>query len=84
MKYYFYVGGMPEAVAAFAENRDWKKARQIQNKILKAYRSDFSKHAPKEILPRINMVWDSIPTQLAKENKKFIYGVLKEGAANTK
>ena len=80
LKYYFYVGGMPEAVAAFAENRDWKKARQIQNKILKTYRSDFSKHAPKEILPRINMVWDSIPAQLAKENKKFIYGVLKEGA----
>jgi len=80
LKYYFYVGGMPEAVAAFAENRDWKKARQIQNKILKNYRSDFSKHAPKEILPRINMVWDSIPAQLAKENKKFIYGVLKEGA----
>jgi predicted AAA+ superfamily ATPase len=80
LKYYFYVGGMPEAVAAFAENRDWKKVRQIQKKILKTYRSDFSKHAPKEILPRINMIWDSIPTQLAKENKKFIYGVLKEGA----
>jgi len=80
LKYYFYVGGMPEAVAAFAENRDWKKARQIQNKILKTYRSDFSKHAPKEILPRINMVWEAIPAQLAKENKKFIYGVLKEGA----
>ena len=80
LKYYFYVGGMPEAVAAFAENRDWKKARQIQQKILKTYRGDFSKHAPKEILPRINMVWDSIPAQLAKENKKYIYGVLKEGA----
>jgi len=80
LRYYFYVGGMPEAVAAFAENRDWKKARQIQNKIIKNYQSDFSKHAPKEILPRINMVWNSIPAQLAKENKKFIYGVLKEGA----
>ena len=80
LKYYFYVGGMPEAVAAFAENRDWKKSRQIQNKILKNYRSDFSKHASKDILPRINMVWDSIPTQLAKENKKFIYGMIKEGA----
>ena len=80
LKYYFYVGGMPEAVAAFADHRDWKKARQIQNKILKTYRSDFSKHAPKEILPRINMVWDSVPAQLAKENKKFIYGTLKEGA----
>lgn len=80
LKYYFYVGGMPEAVAAFAKNRDWKKARAIQNKILKNYRSDFSKHAPKQILPRINMVWDSIPAQLAKENKKFIYGIIKEGA----
>jgi len=80
LRYYFYVGGMPEAVAAFAENRDWKKARQIQNKIIKNYQSDFSKHAPKEVLPRINMVWNSIPAQLAKENKKFIYGVLKEGA----
>lgn len=79
LKYYFYVGGMPEAVKVFAENRDWKKARQIQNKILKNYRNDFSKHAPKEIIPRINMVWDSIPSQLSKENKKFIYGVLKEG-----
>ncbi|MDR1682330.1 MAG: ATP-binding protein [Candidatus Symbiothrix sp.] len=80
LKYYFYVGGMPEAVAVFAENRDWKKSRAIQNKILKNYRNDFSKHAPKDILPRINMVWDSIPAQLAKQNKKFIYGVLKEGA----
>ena len=80
LKYYFYVGGMPEAVVAFAENRDWKKARQIQNKILKNYRNDFSKHAPKEVLPRINMVWDSIPAQLAKENKKFFYGAIKEGA----
>ncbi|MDR1543317.1 MAG: ATP-binding protein [Prevotellaceae bacterium] len=80
LKYYFYVGGMPEAVAAFAENQDWKKARTIQNKILKSYRNDFSKHAPKDILPRINMIWDSIPAQLAKQNKKFIYGVLKEGA----
>jgi Predicted ATPase (AAA+ superfamily) len=80
LKYYFYVGGMPEAVAAFAENRDWKKSRSIQNKILKNYRNDFSKHAPKDILPRINMVWDSIPAQLSKQNKKFIYGVIKGGA----
>ncbi|GHV03565.1 ATPase [Bacteroidia bacterium] len=80
LKYYLYVGGMPEAVAAFAENRDWKKVRTIQNKILTTYRNDFSKHAPKEIQPRINMVWDSIPSQLAKENKKFIYGLIKDGA----
>jgi predicted AAA+ superfamily ATPase len=80
LKYYFYVGGMPEAVAAFAANRDWKKSRAIQNKILKNYRNDFSKHVSKDILPRINMVWDSIPVQLAKQNKKFIFGVLKGGA----
>jgi predicted AAA+ superfamily ATPase len=80
LKYYFYIGGMPEAIAAFADNRDWKKARAVQNKILKTYKGDFSKHAPKEILPRINLVWESIPAQLAKENKKFIYGVLKESA----
>jgi uncharacterized protein len=79
LKYYFFVGGMPEAVKVFSENRDWIKARQIQNKILKNYRNDFSKHAPKELIPRINMVWDSIPSQLSKENRKFIYGVLKTG-----
>jgi len=80
LRYYLYVGGMPEAVADFAENRDWQNVRNIQNKIILSYRSDFSKHAPKEILPRINMVWDSIPAQLSKENKKFIYGVIKGGA----
>lgn len=64
----------------FAENRDWLSVKSIQNQITASYRSDFSKHAPKEILPRINMVWDSIPAQLSKENKKFIYGVIKVGA----
>jgi predicted AAA+ superfamily ATPase len=78
--YYFYVGGMPEAVSRFSQNRDWNEVRKIQRNILKSYENDFSKHAPKEILPRINMVWESIPAQLAKENKKFIYGVIKEGA----
>ena len=80
LRYYFFVGGMPEAVFNFSQNRDWQKIRKIQQNILGAYRSDFSKHAPKDDLPRINIVWDNIPTQLAKENKKFIYGVLKEGA----
>jgi predicted AAA+ superfamily ATPase len=80
LRYYYYVGGMPEVVAHFSQHRDWKTVRQLQNKILKTYLNDFSKHAPKEILPRINMVWDSIPVQLAKENKKFIYGAIKEGA----
>ena len=80
LKYYFYVGGMPKAVADFAEKQDWKRVRKIQNDILESYRDDFSKHAPKDVVPRINMVWDSIPAQLSKENKKFIYGVMKEGA----
>ncbi|KXK20849.1 MAG: ATPase [Candidatus Parvibacillus calidus] len=80
LRYYLFVGGMPEAVKDFAENRDWGSTRHIQNQILASYRSDFSKHAPKEILPRITMVWDSIPAQLSKENKKFIYGVIKHGA----
>ncbi|MDR1763720.1 MAG: ATP-binding protein [Dysgonamonadaceae bacterium] len=80
LRYYFYVGGMPEAVAAFAENRDWQKVRKVQNRILLTYERDFSKHAPKELLPRIKMAWKSIPSQLAKENRKFIYGLIKEGA----
>ena len=80
LRYYLFVGGMPEVVSDFVENRDWKSVRHIQNQIITSYRSDFSKHAPKEILPRINMVWDSMPAQLSKENKKFIYGVIKEGA----
>lgn len=80
LRYYFYVGGMPSAVECFAENRDWKRTRQIQNNILLAYEKDFSKHAPTDIVPRINLVWKSIPAQLAKENRKFIYGVVKEGA----
>jgi len=71
---------MPEAVLRFSKNRDWNEVRKIQLNILKSYENDFSKHAPAEILPRIRMVWESIPAQLAKENKKFIYGVIKEGA----
>lgn len=80
LRYYLYIGGMPEVVADFVENRDWINARNIQNQILNSYRNDFSKHAPKEVLPRINMVWNSIPAQLSKENKKFIYGMIREGA----
>ena len=71
---------MPEVVAHFSQHRDWNEARRLQHKILKAYENDFSKHAPNAILPRINMVWENIPAQLAKENKKFIYSVIREGA----
>ncbi len=80
LRQYYYVGGMPEAVLAYSEERGLKEVRQIQERILAAYRYDFSKHAPSREVPRINMVWDSIPSQLAKDNKKFIYGALKKGA----
>jgi predicted AAA+ superfamily ATPase len=80
LRYYFYVGGMPEVVAAFAENRNWEKIKQKQLEILRTYERDFSKYAPYEIVPRLNMVWQNIPAQLSKENKKFVYGVMKEGA----
>ena len=80
LRYYLYVGGMPEVVAAFAKNRDWKKVRQKQLEILTTYERDFSKYAPYETVPRLNMVWQNIPAQLSKENKKFIYGAMKESA----
>ncbi len=80
LKQYYYVGGMPEAVLAFTENHDWEEVRQIQNDILKSCDFDFSKHAPADIVPRIRMLWNSIPAQLSKENRKFIYGIVKEGA----
>ena len=80
LKYYYYVGGMPEAVENFVERRDFNEVRMIQQNILTAYEQDFSKHAPNETVPRIRMLWNSIAAQLAKENKKFIYGLIKEGA----
>lgn len=80
MKQYFFVGGMPEAVRNFAENKDFNEVREIQKRILTAYEQDFSKHAPNEIVPRLRMLWNSIPSQLAKENKKFIYSLIREGA----
>jgi predicted AAA+ superfamily ATPase len=80
LKQYYYVGGMPEAVLHFTENRDFNEVREIQQRILTSYEQDFSKHAPREVAPRIRMLWNSIPAQLAKENKKFLYGLIKEGA----
>lgn len=80
LKNYYYVGGMPEVVQSFSENKDFNEVRDIQNRILAAYEHDFSKHAPNEIVPRIRMLWNSIPSQLAKENKKFLYGLVREGA----
>ena len=80
LRQYYYVGGMPEAVSTYCESKNFVEVRNIQKQILNAYDQDFSKHAPYEIVPRIRMIWNSIPAQLAKENRKFIYGLLKKGA----
>ena len=80
LKQYYFIGGMPEVVYDFVQKKDFNKVREIQNNLLNYYQQDFSKHAPNILVPRLNMVWNSIPMQLAKENKKFIYGQLREGA----
>jgi len=80
LRQYYFVGGMPEAVLRFSENNSFKEVRDIQKQILEGYEQDFSKHAPAGIVPRIRMLWNSIPSQLAKENRKFIYGLVKEGS----
>lgn len=80
LKRYYYIGGMPEVVQTYLDTDDYNEVRQIQRNLLKYYEEDFSKHAPKEVVPRIMMVWNSIPAQLAKENRKFIYGCVREGA----
>lgn len=80
LKHYYFVGGMPEAVQCFVEDRDFNDVREIQKQILRDYEQDFSKHAPIELVPKIRMVWNCIPSQLAKENKKFLYGLVRQGA----
>ena len=80
LKQYYFVGGMPEAVTSFATKKDFHEVRRIQKRILEAYEQDFSKHTPNESVPKLRMIWNSIPAQLAKENKKFIYGMVREGA----
>lgn len=80
LKQYYFVGGMPEVVESYVNDRDFVEVRSIQNNLLRAYDADFSKHPPVEIIHRIKMVWDSIPSQLAKENKKFIFNAVKSGA----
>ena len=79
LRQYYYVGGMPAVVKSYMEEQDIFLVRSIQKQILADYRRDFSKHVPSEILPKVNMVWDSIPAQLAKENKKFVYSAVKKG-----
>ena len=79
LKHYYFIGGMPEVVMSFVSEQDFNKVRRIQRRILEAYEQDFSKHAPNETVPKLRMIWNSIPSQLAKENKKFIYGLVREG-----
>ena len=80
LKRHLVVGGMPEAVGAYAESADFQEIRNVQLEILSAYDTDFAKHAPIALLPKIRLLWNSLPSQLAKENKKFIYAALKAGA----
>ena len=80
LRQYYYTGGMPEVVSLYLENGDLMKVREKQKKILLDYEDDFSKHIPPELLAKVRLVWNSIPAQLAKENKKFMYGALKKGA----
>lgn len=80
LKQYCYVGGMPEVVSDFVENKDFMSVRELQNEILTAYEEDFTKHIPENTVAKIRLLWKSIPAQLSKENKKFIYGAVKEGA----
>ena len=80
LKTYYFVGGMPAAVNAYLPKQNLAAVRRVQRRLISDYEQDFSKHAPTAVIPRIRMVWDGIPSQLAKENKKFIYSVLREGA----
>ena len=80
LKIYYFVGGMPAVVLKYINSQDFNAVRKSQLKLLSDYSQDFSKHAPNEIVPRINMVWEAITAQLAKENKKFVYGAIKKGA----
>src|SRR5690554_2471394 len=80
LKQYYYIGGMPEAIVTFIETRNYAEVRNVQNRLLMAYEQDFSKHAPNEKVPRIRMLWNSVPAQLARENRKFVYGLIRQGA----
>ena len=80
LRLYYFIGGMPEVVAHYIEHKNIETVRGIQQKILMGYENDFAKHAPHEIIPRIKLIWSSILSQLAMENRKFIYGQIKKGA----
>ena len=83
LKNYYYTGGMPAVVDAFRMHKDYAEVRQIQRDIVRQYEGDFGKHIDSHTLPRIRLVWDSIPMQLAKENKKFFFGQIKKGARSS-
>ena len=80
LREYYFIGGMPSVINKYLETKNFRKVRETQLRLLNSYEEDFSKHAPSEIVPRLKMLWNNIPAQLAKENKKFIYGLIKEGA----
>lgn len=80
LKQYFIIGGMPQAVQTWLETRDFSAVGAVQDNILETYQNDFSKHAPNSLVPRLRYLWNSVPSQLAKENKKFVYGLIREGA----
>jgi predicted AAA+ superfamily ATPase len=80
LREYYYIGGMPEAVLSYILQNNFMEVRAIQKQILTAFDHGFSKHAPSDIVPRIRMLWNSIPAQLAKENRKLIYGAVKPGS----
>ena len=80
LREYYFVGGMPEVVQSYLDSKDFNQVREIQKNLLNYYQQDFSKHAEVTLVPRLNLVWNSIPMQLAKENKKYIYGQVREGA----
>jgi hypothetical protein len=80
LRKYYFIGGMPEAVAEYAETKDYTRVRKIQEQILFAYEQDFSKHAPNNVVPRIKSLWSSVPAQLSRENKKFSPGIVQKGS----
>jgi len=80
LKSYFVIGGMPAAIMKWLDTHDFYEVDDVQQQIIAAYQNDFSKHAPRQLVEKIRYVWDSIPSQLAKENKKFIFGLVREGA----
>ena len=80
LKKYMIIGGMPGAVSTWISTKDFSEVTKQQKQLLFSYENDFSKHAQSRVVPRIRHVWDAIPSQLAKENKKFVYGLVREGA----